>query len=96
MCTLVICEPLVLYDAMLMCLHHNLVSDLIRPSLVPVEVAFGSSLCVRMSNSLSVLLVPLQELQIEGHYTSTVVGCVLSGSPSSVGVTRHFIGQCGV
>ena len=47
---------------MLMCLHHNLVSDLIRPSLVPVEVAFGSSLCVCMSSSLSVLLV--QELQI--------------------------------
>ena len=34
-----------------------------------------------MSSSLSVLLVPLQELQAEGHCTSTVVGggmCVLS------------------
>ena len=38
-----------------------------------------------MSSSLSVLLVPLQELQTEGHYTSTVVGCVFNDSPNTVG-----------
>ena len=39
-----------------------------------------------MSSSLSVLLVPLQELQAEGHYTSTVGGMyVLSGSPNTGG-----------
>ena len=37
-------------------------------------ITFGSSLCVCMSSSLSVLLVPLQELQAEGHCTSTVAG----------------------
>ena len=37
-----------------------------------------------MSSSLSVLLAPLQELQMEGHYcTNTVVGCVIMGSPST-------------
>ena len=38
-----------------------------------------------MSSSLSVLLMPLQELQMEEHYTSTVVGCVLSGLPNTGG-----------
>ena len=30
--------------------------------------------------------MPLQELQTEGHYTSTVVGCVLRGSVGSSSV----------
>ena len=59
-------------------------------------VTFGSSLCVCMSSSLSVLLVPLQELQIEGRYTSIVVGCALISPPSTVGVTVFHCIVCSV
>ena len=47
-------------------------------------------LCVCAWVAASVLLVPLQELQVEGHCTNTVVGCVLSGSPRTVGSGSVF------